>query len=255
MAIGNSDVAVNGSAALPLNAWRHVALTYNGSTMLLYVNAVQRGSSARAGAAPITSGVLSIGGNRIWGEYFAGSIDELRIYNRVLNVAKITTDMNTPIAALGPSITMTAPAAGSVSGTITVSASASAPAGIAGVQFKFDGSNLGAEATTAPYQVSWNTTTVNDGAHTLAAVVRDTAGATNTSANVNVTVSNTAPPPPLPTVSITSPSAGATLSGSATIAATAQNAAGVQFLVDGLNEGTEAPDFTILRNMEHEYCF
>jgi hypothetical protein len=41
--------------------------------------------------------VLRIGGNAVWGEYFAGSIDEVRIYNRALTAAQITTDMNTPI--------------------------------------------------------------------------------------------------------------------------------------------------------------
>jgi hypothetical protein len=240
VSIGNTDVAVNGSAALVLNAWSHLALTYNGSTMLLYINGVQRGSTAKAGAAPITSGVLSFGGNTVWGEYFAGSIDEIRIYNRSLSVAEITTDMNTPIAATGPSITMTAPAAGStVAGTVTVSAIASAPSAVAGVQFRLDGSNLGSEDTTSPYQVSWNTTSVSDGAHTLSAVVRDTTGATGTSSNVSVNVANTSPPPPLPSVSITSPGAGASVSGNVTIVASAQNAAGVQFLVDGLNVGAE----------------
>jgi hypothetical protein len=238
--INNADAAVNGSTALALNTWTHVALTYNGLTMLLYVNGVQRGSSSRSGAAPITTGILSIGGNTVWGEYFAGSIDEVRLYNRPLSPAEITTDMNTPVGPAGRSITMTAPAAGStVSGIVALSASASAPAGVAGVQFKLDGANLGAEVTAAPYQVSWNTTTVADGAHVLAAVMRDTTGQTSTSANVNVTVANTTPPPPLPTVSVTSPVSGATVSGSVNITATAQNALGVQFLVDGVNVGSE----------------
>ena len=54
---------------------------------------------------------------------------------------------------------MTAPAAGAtVSGTVTVSASASDNVGVAGVQFLLDGASLGAEDTTAPYAISWNTT-------------------------------------------------------------------------------------------------
>jgi len=55
-------------------------------------------------------------------------------------------------------VALSAPAAGSmVSGTgVTVSATASA--NVTGVQFQAGGANLGAEATTAPYSISWNTT-------------------------------------------------------------------------------------------------
>ena len=63
-----------------------------------------------------------------------------------------------------------------------------------GVQFRLDGANLGAEDTTSPYSVSWNTTTVANGSHTLTAVARDAPGLTTTSTAVTVTVSNAAPP-------------------------------------------------------------
>jgi concanavalin A-like lectin/glucanase superfamily protein len=33
--IGNSDIPANGNAALPLNAWSHVATTYDGATLRL----------------------------------------------------------------------------------------------------------------------------------------------------------------------------------------------------------------------------
>jgi hypothetical protein len=94
---------------------------------------------------------------------------------------------------------MTSPGSGAtVSGTITVSANASDNVGIAGVQFKLDNlnNNLGAEEHSAPYAISWNTTTVSNGQHTIAAVARDAAGNQTTSAPVTFTVANgTAPPP------------------------------------------------------------
>ena len=40
---------------------------------------------------------LRIGGNAVWGEYFKGRIEEVRIYNRALTAAEIQTDMATPI--------------------------------------------------------------------------------------------------------------------------------------------------------------
>jgi hypothetical protein len=88
---------VTSTGALPLNAWSHIALTYDGTTLRLYVNGVQVRSKAQTGSASVSTGMLRIGGNSVWGEYFAGLIDEVRIYNRVLGVAEIQTDMNTPV--------------------------------------------------------------------------------------------------------------------------------------------------------------
>src|SRR5439155_1358590 len=130
-----------------------------------------------------------------------------------------------------PSVSLTAPSAGAtVSGTITVSASASDNVGVVGVQFKLDGGNLGAEVTTAPYTLSWNTTTATNAAHTLTAVARDAAGNTATSAAVSVTVDN-APP----TVSLTAPTAGRSIKGTITVSASASDnvgVVGVQFKLD-----------------------
>ena len=91
---------------------------------------------------------------------------------------------------------------------MTVSANASDNVGVAGVQFKVDGTNVGAEDTTAPYSISWNSTTVGNGTHTLTAFARDAAGNTQTSTTVTVTVNNPDTTPP--TVSLTAPAGGAT---------------------------------------------
>ena len=94
-----------------------------------------------------------------------------------------------------PTVTITSPASGAtVSGTITVTATASDDRGVAGVQFRLDGAG-GAEDTVAPYSISWDTTTAVNGSHTITAIARDAAGNQTTSAPVTVTVSN-APPPP-----------------------------------------------------------
>src|SRR5213594_1824359 len=91
-------------------------------------------------------------------------------------------------------VTITSPADGSpVSGTIPVTASVTIIGAltVAGVQFKLDGNNLGAEDTSAPYSVPWNTTTASNGSHTLTAVAREgLLGTLSTSDPVAVTVSN-----------------------------------------------------------------
>src|SRR6266446_7766789 len=149
-------------------------------------------------------------------------------------------------------VTITSPGSGStVANTVPVSASVSIVGSltVASVQFKLDGANLGALDTSAPYSVSWNTTTAGNGSHTLTAVARDILGVQYTSNPVTVTVANTAPPPPPPpadttppTVSITSPANGATISGTVTVTASASDnvgVVGVQFQLDRINGGAE----------------
>src|SRR5207245_256693 len=139
-----------------------------------------------------------------------------------------------------PSVSVTAPVAGaSVAGTVTVTASASDNIGVVGVQFKLDGAALGAEDTTSPYSVSWNTVGTANGSHTLTAVGRDAAGNVTTSAAVTVTVSNDTTPP---SVSVTAPVGGARVSGTVSVTASATDnvgVIGVQFKLDGANLGAE----------------
>lgn len=134
-----------------------------------------------------------------------------------------------------PIVSITAPLNGAtLSGSITVSASASDNVGVAGVQFQLDGANLGAEDAVAPYSISWNTTTTTNGSHTLTAVARDAVGNTATSAVVTATVANGDTTPP--TVSITSPISGSTVKGMIRVSASASDNAGVvgvQFKLDG----------------------
>jgi probable HAF family extracellular repeat protein len=142
----------------------------------------------------------------------------------------------TPIAL--PTVSITSPASGAIVGGVTpVYASATDATGVAGVQFKLDGANLGPEVIAAPYVTLWNTTFSAGGTHVLSAVARDGSGVTGTAAPVNVTVDNV----PL-SVSITAPASGATVSGTITVSATATGdvrVVGVQFKLDGANLGSK----------------
>jgi hypothetical protein len=100
-----------------------------------------------------------------------------------------------------PTVALSAPAvAAIVRGLVTVSAQATDNVGVASVQFKLDGVNLGAKDTTAPYSVSWNTTPAAAGSHTLTAVATDAAANSRTSAAITVTVSNDTTPPVISSV-------------------------------------------------------
>jgi hypothetical protein len=95
-----------------------------------------------------------------------------------------------------PTVSVTAPVAGTtVTGSsVTLSANATDNVGVSGVQFKVDGNIIGAEDTTSPYSVSWNSTQVTNGSHSISATARDAAGNSTTSSSVSVTVSNAATP-------------------------------------------------------------
>jgi hypothetical protein len=79
-----------------------------------------------------------------------------------------------------------------LSGVVHVAAAAADDVGVAGVQLKLDGVDLGKELTAAPYTRAWDTRTVRIGSHVLSAVARDAAGNTTTTPLDSVTVYNAA---------------------------------------------------------------
>ncbi len=142
-----------------------------------------------------------------------------------------------------PAVSVTAPTNGSVvTGTVSLTANATDNVGVVGVQFRVNGTNVGSEDTTAPYSVSWNTSSIAIGSHTITAIARDAAGNQATSSTITVNVSNPVPDTTLPTVSMTAPTNGSTVSGTVSITANAADnigVVGVQFRVNGVNLGAE----------------
>jgi hypothetical protein len=97
--VAGTEQQLFGGTRLTANTWTHLAATYDGANQRLYVNGVQVASRSQTGAITTSTGALRIGGNSMWGEYFQGRIDEVRVYSRVLAQTEIQTDMNT---AVGP---------------------------------------------------------------------------------------------------------------------------------------------------------
>ncbi|MCE7011908.1 PQQ-dependent sugar dehydrogenase [Kibdelosporangium philippinense] len=291
------DRFVNGPN-LPANAWSHLAVTYDATTLRLFVNGEQVATAPAAGPMITSTSPLRLGGNLLWNEYFSGQMDDVRVYNRSLSAAEVLANKDIPVAGDGvpptapagltatpgagtvslswaastdnvgvtgydvhrmvnsgtapgptnkvatvtattfsdtglaagqyyyrviardgsgnssapsnqasavvtadstpPTVSVTAPASGAtVSGTVNVTANAADSGGVAGVQFRVDGVNAGAEDTVAPYALSWNSGSVGNGAHQITAVARDAVGNTATSTPVSVTVNNSGPPPPV----------------------------------------------------------
>jgi glucose/arabinose dehydrogenase/PKD repeat protein len=184
-----------GTSGLPVNAWSHLAATYDGTTLQLYVNGAQVASRGVTGPITTSSSPLTIGGDLLYGQHFAGRIDEVRVYNTALSVSQIQADMSTPVGNPGPdtqppTVSMTSPSPGSTaSHVVTLSATASDDVGVQSVEFFMDGTSLGVD-TTAPYSLDWDSTAVSNGSHTLTAVARDASGNQATSAGVPVTTLN-----------------------------------------------------------------
>jgi hypothetical protein len=107
-------------------------------------------------------------------------------------VGPVRTSNGIRVDTSAPSVSITAPKnKATVKGTaVQITANASDTYGIARVQFTLDNVNLGPPDTSSPYGMTWNTTTVPNGAHVLKAVAIDMAGNSKTSSEIRVTVNN-----------------------------------------------------------------
>src|SRR6266446_866464 len=95
---GGTYAETFGTTVLATNTWTHLATTYDGATLRLYVNGVQVSSMAKTGSILTSTNPLQLGGDSIYGQYFQGMLDEVRVYNVALTAAQIQADLNTPIS-------------------------------------------------------------------------------------------------------------------------------------------------------------
>ncbi|WP_267278202.1 galactose oxidase-like domain-containing protein [Arthrobacter sp. CDRTa11] len=158
---------------------------------------VEYGTTASYGSSTSQESTLTTSHSQALGGLSPGTLYHFRVKSvDAANNAATSPDATFTTTAPAPDTTpptvnITSPVNGAtVSGQVSVAATAADNTGVAGVQFRVDASNLQAEDTVAPYAVTWDTTAATAGTHTITAVARDAAGNTTTSANVAVTVSN-----------------------------------------------------------------
>ena len=80
----------NGAQAhptLPVGEWKHLAVTFDGTTLTGYMDGVTVGSSAAQ--FDLEGMPLTLGQGHIWENYFSGLIDDVRIYSRALDATEI----------------------------------------------------------------------------------------------------------------------------------------------------------------------
>ena len=204
---------VVGDSSLPMSAWTWVDSRDGNPTSKINVN--------------LTSGTHSY---KLYGREAGVGVDKL-IFTKDTTCVPIGIGDNCTVTpdTTPPTVSITSPTAGqTVSGIATIAAAASDNIGISSVSFYLDDSTTPFSTdTTSPYSAQLSTTPISNGSHTISAKATDTAGLTKLSSLVSVNVANITPDTTPPTVSITSPTAGQTVSGTATITAAASDNIGV----------------------------
>jgi hypothetical protein len=147
------------------------------------------------------------------------------------------------VSAFAPNVWMWSVDPGEiVGGIVALGARADGP-GVAAIQFRVGGRDVGPEITSGPCLVNWDTRNEADGTHTLSIEARDSGGNAIWTTPVVVTVSNTRQlDVTQPSIWLTNPTVGAVLTGSVSFRATASDpsgVAGVWFVIDDRSIGPE----------------
>ena len=97
--VGGADRRARSDETIPARRWTHLAVTYDGETIRLYRDGAQVLTESAGGRVAVSGGALRIGGTSIWDEWFAGTIDEVRVYSRALGPGEVRADMAARVSA------------------------------------------------------------------------------------------------------------------------------------------------------------
>ncbi len=96
-------------------SWHHVVATYDGSTMRIYVNGVQRANRSLLGSLDTSNSALYLGSSGGY-DYFNGHLDEIAVYAGALSAARVSAHYDgsaSPTDVTPPTVTLKTPTAGS----------------------------------------------------------------------------------------------------------------------------------------------
>jgi len=83
---------------VPSGQWTHVAVVFNGTQRLHYINGELVGTFAETGPLPTNTAEMRIGGDVSWVN-FNGTIDEVRLWNVARTTAQLRAAINVPITS------------------------------------------------------------------------------------------------------------------------------------------------------------
>jgi hypothetical protein len=216
--------------------------------MMLYVNEGLKNTACNPTFTQVRDGIIDAakvlhGGEdvcRLWTAFAAFGLGTDAVSGGPASTSP-TNGFSVPAACQanpGPVTAITAPTSGAtVSGIITVTASANDPGGIVKVEFLVDG-DLKGTATNLPYSITLDTRTLSKGSHTLVSRAHNAADNIGTSTPVTFSVNNPSVDSVPPVISVSESGA----SGIITFNATASDNVGVtkvEFYVDNTLKGTD----------------
>jgi chitodextrinase/nitrogen fixation protein FixH len=190
--IGTSHAEVFGATGLPANTWTFLAATYDGANLRFYINGTQVASQSHTGDILTSSNPLQIGGDSIYGQFFQGTIDEVRVYNTALTNGQIQADMATAVGAASPAASLSslsvdfggqavgAPAPPRTvtltnGGTVALSVSAVSISGAQASDFSQTSDCIGSIAPFATCTITIGFTPSNSGTRNASVVIADNA--------------------------------------------------------------------------------
>ena len=94
----STPTSVTSSANLPMNTWTHIAATYDGASLKVYVNGTLTGTVANASGLPSGADAWYFGKAASGSNLFPGTMDEIRIWNVVRTQSEINANKNAIIS-------------------------------------------------------------------------------------------------------------------------------------------------------------
>lgn len=130
--IGGGLVACNGTSALTVGTWAHVAVTFDGANIKLYRNGVLETTVANTGAISLGTAFYVAGALATASVDSDVVVDDVRLYDTALDVTTIATLRDTPVggaaAVNGSGVVTAASASVTGAGAVVVAGSGSAAA-------------------------------------------------------------------------------------------------------------------------------
>lgn len=102
LSFGSSQVKLNTNATFNTNTWYHIAATYDGSAMKIYINGTLDASVAATGNFT-ANGILYLGRNYDNSRTINGALDEFRVWKKALTAQEIM-DNKCNVAATSPGL-------------------------------------------------------------------------------------------------------------------------------------------------------
>ena len=91
----NSSAYVESTTDIPVGTWTHVAATYDGANLKIFVNGVEENTVAFSDPLVVSNDEMKIGGGLVSNaEYFPGDIGEVRLWNVARTESEISASYN-----------------------------------------------------------------------------------------------------------------------------------------------------------------